>query len=101
MKLSEMEKGQRAIIKDIKLDGELKQRLSSLGLIKNELIHICRVGFMKGSFYIKTGCDSCIIISKNEADHIEVELYGKGHQHRWGKRFKADSCVYCCQEEES
>ncbi len=97
MKLSELDKGGRAIIKDIDLPNDLKQRLQSMGLNKDEMIYICRVGFLKGSFYIKTGCDSCVIISKNEADHIEVELYGKGHQHRWGKKRKFENC---CQKEE-
>ncbi len=98
MKLSELEKGQKAIIKEINLPEELKQRLHSLGLVKNELIHVCRVGFMKGSFYLKINFDSCVIVSKNEADNIEVELAGKGMRHRWGKRFFG-GCQSCCQEE--
>lgn len=100
MKLSELDKGQRAIIKDINLSNDLKQRLQSMGINKDEIIYVCRVGFLKGSFYIKTGCDSCIIISRNEAEHIEVELLKKGHQHRWGKKRKfLDNCETCCQEE--
>ncbi len=95
MKLSELEKGQRAVIKDINLSQELKQRLNSMGIIKNELIFICRVGFLKGSFYVKINCDSCIIISKNEADHIEVKLVNGAHRHRWGRRF-AGNCEECC-----
>ncbi len=98
MKLSELQKGQRAIIKNIKLPIELKQRLNSMGIIKNEFIFICRVGFLKGSFYVKINCDSCIIISKNEADRIEVELANEGHRHRWGKRF-AETCKSCSKED--
>ncbi len=97
MKLSQMQKGERAVIVSIDLPEELKQRLKSLGLVKNELIHICRVGWMGGSFYIKINFDSCIIISKNEAEHIEVELFGKGKRYRWGKRLSS-GCKNCCQE---
>ncbi len=101
MKLSELERGQKAIIKEINLPNELKQRLHSMGLIKEEEIYICRVGFLKGSFYVKFTTDSCIIISKNEADHIEVELLKKGHQHRWGQKRFADECMSCCEDNES
>ncbi len=101
MKLSELERGQKAIIKEINLPEELRKRFQSLGLVKNEFIHICRVGFLKGSFYVKFANDSCIIISKNEADHIEVELFKKGHQHRWGQKRFVDNCMSCCGESES
>jgi len=101
VKLSELERGQRAIIKEIDLPSELKQRLQSMGLVKDEVIYICRVGFLKGSFYVKFTSDSCIIISKNEADHIEVELLKKGHQHRWGQKRFVDNCMSCCGESES
>ncbi len=100
MKLSELERGQKAIIKEINLPEKLKQRLQSMGLHKDELIHVCRVGFLKGSFYVKFSCDSCIIISKNEADQIEVELLKKGHQHRWGQKRFVDNCMSCCGESE-
>lgn len=101
MKLSQLNKGQRALIKDISLPEELKQRLQSMGLVKNEVVYVCRVGFMKGSFYLKFSCDSCIIISKNEAEHIEVELLeGKQHRYRWGRKNFQDSCQSCCQDEE-
>ncbi len=99
MKLSELKKGDRAIIKEIKLEDGIKQRLLSMGLVKNEFIYICRVGFLGGSFYIKVACDSCIIVSKNEADRIEVQKVGKGYQHRWGKRDISKECMSCCQEE--
>ena len=101
MKLSELENGQNAIIKDIDLPNELKQRFNSMGLIKGELIHICRVGFLRGSFYVKIAHNSCVILSKNEAKHIEVELLKKGFQHRWGKRGIIDMCDSCCQDDKS
>jgi len=101
MKLVKLERGQRAIIKDISLPEELKQRLQSMGLVKNEMVYVCRVGFMRGSFYLKTSCDSCVIISKNEAEQIEVELFdAKQHRHRWGWKNFQDSCQTCCQKEE-
>jgi Fe2+ transport system protein FeoA len=100
VKLSELEKGQRAIIKDIDLPDKLKQRLHSMGLNKNEIIFVCRVGFLKGSFYIKIECESCIIISKNEADHIEVELMEeKSYQDIHNKKL-IQSCETCCQDED-
>ncbi len=87
MKLSKLIKGQKAVIKEINLPEELKQRLTSLGFVKNEIIKICKVGFLGGSFYIKLNVGSCIMISKNEAEHIEVELIGRGLHRRWGKKF--------------
>ena len=101
MKLSELERGQRAIIKEVNLPEELKQRLQSMGLVKDEMIHICRVGFLKGSFYVKFATNSCIIISKNEADQIEVELFKKDHQYRWGQKRFVDDCMSCCENNES
>lgn len=87
MKLSKLIKEQKAIIKEINLPEELKQRLTSLGFVKNEIIKICNVGFLGGGFYIKLNVGSCIMISKNEAEHIEVELIGRGLHCRWGKKF--------------
>ncbi len=94
MKLSQLQRGQRAVVKNIYLPEDIKERLNSMGFIKNELIFICRVGLLRGSFYIKINCSSCIIINKNEAQNIEVELLDSAHRYRWGKHlgYNCESC---------
>ena len=96
MKLSQLKKGDRAIIKEIDLPSDIKQRLNSMGLTKSAEIYLCRVGLFGGSFYIKIEYESCVIISKNEADKVEVEPIKGGFRHRWGRKF-SDGCESCCQ----
>ena len=99
MKLSQLNKGQWAVIKEIDLPADLKQRFQSMGLYKDVLIYVCRVGFLRGSFNVKTSCDSCIIISKNEAEHIKVQLAKKEERYKWGKKEFVENCQTCCQND--
>ncbi len=73
MKLSEMKKGQRAIIKDITADTELKNRLMSFGIGRGEELEVKGCSLAKQTIEIEID-GTLIALRKEEADRIQVEL---------------------------
>ena len=73
MKLSELQLNQKAIIKKIECDNELKQRFYSFGIIKGATIEVEAMSLAKNTIEITTE-DTSIGIRVEEADTIEVEV---------------------------
>ena len=76
MKLSEMKKGQRGIIKDITADMEFKNRLLSFGIGKGEELEVKGCSLAKQTMEIDID-GTLIALRKEEADRIEVEPIGE------------------------
>ncbi len=98
MKLSELEKGQRAIVESVDLEDDIKKRFSSMGLSRGIILRVCRRTFGSDSLHVKLDCSSCIALSKKEAKHIEVTPIGGGFGfcHRKGGGYKKDCCEFGC-----
>ena len=71
-KLTELEIGAHAIIKDINADDELKHRLLSMGIQKNVEIKVKGYSLGKKVFKIDAN-HTALAIRKEEADKIEVD----------------------------
>lgn len=71
MLLHELNVGETAVIDMIKIDGALKDRLSSLGVIESEPISVEHYGWFRSTVQIKTA-SSFIALRKEEATCIEV-----------------------------
>ncbi len=78
MKLSELKKGQRAIVDSVDLEKDLKKRFSTLGLSRGIILKVCRKTFGKDSLHVKLDCAACIALSNSEASLIEVSPIGGG-----------------------
>ncbi len=72
MKLTQLQKGQKAIIKKIDAPLDLKQRLYSLGVVKGTEIELIDYSLGKSTLEIKAG-NSLIALREKEAQQIEVE----------------------------
>jgi len=72
VKLTELKKGQKAIVKRINANAELKQRLFSLGIVRGAEIELVDCSIGKSTIEIKVG-HSLIALRENEANLIEVE----------------------------
>ena len=72
MKLSELQKGDRAIIKKIDSSRDLKIRLASFGVVRgSELsVELCSIGKQTMEILVD---DTLIAIRADEAKEIEVE----------------------------
>ncbi|CAA6814467.1 MAG: Unknown protein [uncultured Sulfurovum sp.] len=72
MKLSELKKGEQAIIQKISNDEELKSRLYSLGVAKGSEVYLeaCSIG--KYNFAIVVD-DTVIGLRASEAEQISIE----------------------------
>ncbi len=106
MKLSELEKGQRAIVDKVNLKEDLKERFSSMGLSVGTPIRVCRKTIGNDSLHVKLDCTSCLALSREEAKFIEVTpAQGRGFGFRGGNRKNIDEdCCdmgYCDNEEKS
>ena len=101
MKLSELEKGQRAIVDSVNLKKDLKKRFSSMGLSRGIILRVCRKTFGNDSLHVKLDCSSCIALSKTEANDIDVTPIGGGFGfcNRRGQR-KEECCEYIARQEE-
>lgn len=77
MKLSELKKGDRALIKDIIADMEFKNRLLSFGIARGEEIEVKAYSLAKQTIEIDIE-GTLIALRKEEADKIEVEIILKG-----------------------
>jgi ferrous iron transport protein A len=72
LKLTQLQKGQKAIIKKIDAPLDLKQRLYSLGVVKGTEIELIDYSLGKSTLEIKAG-NSLIALREKEAQQIEVE----------------------------
>ena len=72
MKLSELTKNQKAIIKKINCNDELKQRFYSFGIIKGSQIEVEAVSLAKNTMEINVE-DTSVGIRVEEASQIEIE----------------------------
>ena len=73
MRLTELQINQRAIVKKIDCNDELKQRFYSFGVIKGAEIFIQNVSLAKNTVEIVVE-DTSIALRSEEAKSIEVEL---------------------------
>jgi ferrous iron transport protein A len=73
MKLSDLKVHQKAIIKKIECDTELKQRFYSFGILKGSQIEIENISLAKNTIEINVE-DTSIGIRVEEAKAIEVEV---------------------------
>ncbi len=72
MKLSDLKKGQKAIIKKIDCNNELKQRFYSFGMIKGSTIEVENISLAKNTIEVNIE-DTSIALRMEEAQAIEVE----------------------------
>jgi ferrous iron transport protein A len=73
MKLSELEKNQKAIIKKVDCEDDLKQRLFSFGIIKGTEIKANEVSLAKNTMVIEIE-NTELAIRIEEAKQVEVEV---------------------------
>jgi len=98
MKLSELEKGTRAIVESVNLENDLKKRFSTMGLSSGIILRVCRKTFGKDSLHVKIDCSSCLALSKTEASHIKVTPLGKGQG--FGHVWQRGQGEYCCDTDD-
>jgi len=72
MRLSDLEKGDRAIVKKINADESLKQRLASFGVGKGVQLVVETYSINKKTYEINVD-DTMLALRDEEADKIEVE----------------------------
>jgi len=72
LRLSELKKGQKAIVKSIIGNKEMKQRLLSFGLTKGSEVELIDCSLSKSNLEIKVDT-TLLALRKEEADNIEVE----------------------------
>ncbi|MDD2699195.1 MAG: FeoA family protein [Arcobacteraceae bacterium] len=73
MQLSQLQKDQKAIIKNLDCDLELKQRFYSFGINKNSTLIVENISFSKNTIEINVE-DTFIALRMEEAKCIEVEI---------------------------
>ena len=69
--LADLKEKEIAIVAKVRANGELKQRLASLGLRKNSQIKIKKFSLSKSTIEVEIGT-SMIALRYNEAKEIEV-----------------------------
>jgi len=72
MKLSELTKGDRAVIIKINADKALRDRFSSFGVMRGEELLVKGCSLAKQTMEIEVG-STLIAVRANEADKIEVK----------------------------
>ena len=72
MKLSELTKGDRAVIIKINADKALRDRFSSFGVMRGEELLVKGCSLAKQTMEIEVG-STLIAVRADEADKIEVE----------------------------
>ena len=73
MRLNDLEKNQKAKIVNIIAELELKQRLYSLGINKNTIIHVDEIALGKSTVKISVE-NNMVALRAVEANAIEVEI---------------------------
>jgi|GEM_PF-580849 len=104
MKLSELEKGRRAIINKINLPQDVKERFFSMGLCIGTAVKVCRKTLNQDSLYVSVDCSACLALSRDEADFIEVAPLGGrgfGMRRRFGLNKKNECCEFSCEDEKA
>ncbi len=97
MKLSELQKGQKAIIESVDLPPDIKRRLSNMGVSRGVILRVCRKTLGSDSLHVKLDCSFCLALSKEEAKHIEVTPLGKGGgEFCPNKKRKGFGKFFCC-----
>ncbi len=96
MKLSELEKGQKAIINKISLQQEIKERLMSMGICIGATIKVCRKTLNQDSLHVTLDCAACLALSRDEAVFIEVTPVG-GNGFGFRKKFRGSNAERCCE----
>jgi len=72
LKLTELKKNQKAVIKSINASPELKQRLLSLGIVKGAEIRVVDCSLGKSTIEVEVG-NTLVALRNSEAELIEVE----------------------------
>ncbi len=72
-RLTDLDIGARAVIKDIVANEEFKNRLRDFGIRKNSQITLKGYGFLKKVVKIETDSNTCVALRKEEADKVLVE----------------------------
>jgi len=73
LKLSELKKGQKAIVKSIEGNKEMKQRLLSFGLTKGSVVELLDCSLSKSNIEIMVDT-TLLALRRQEAENIEVEI---------------------------
>jgi ferrous iron transport protein A len=73
MRLSDLKKNQKAVIRNLDCDIELKQRFYSFGINKNSTLIVENISFSKNTLEINVE-DTFIALRMEEAKCIEVEM---------------------------
>jgi len=73
MVVSQMQKGQKAVVKKLHASSELKRRLNSFGVIKGATLTFLAAAPKKSTVEIEVS-KMKLALRKEEADTIEVEL---------------------------
>ncbi|MDX1808903.1 MAG: FeoA family protein [Sulfurospirillaceae bacterium] len=97
MKLSELEKGKRAIINQINLKKDVRERFISMGLCIGATIKVCRKTIKQDSLHVTLDCSACLALSRDEADFIDVTPLkdeGFGFKRRLGLNKKDECCKF-------
>ncbi len=71
MHLIQLQIGENAVIDYVHVEGALKERLTSLGLLRNESVSIIHFGWFKSTVQVMIN-HSLIALRKEEAACIEV-----------------------------
>jgi ferrous iron transport protein A len=76
MKLNELKKGEQGEIIQINADKALRDRLSSFGIVKGELITVVEHSLAKQTIEIEIGT-SLVVLRANEAEKIDINKQGE------------------------
>ena len=79
MKLNELKKGERGEIIRIDADKTLRDRLSSFGIVRGELVTVVEHSLAKQTIEIEIGT-SLVVLRANEAEKIEIDKKGEKNE---------------------
>ncbi|CAE10058.1 FeoA family protein [Wolinella succinogenes] len=72
MKLHELQKGEKAVVKGLPSDQILRERLHSFGIFKESHLEVKEVSLVKATLVVALN-QSLMILRSSEAESIEVE----------------------------
>ncbi len=79
LKLNELKKGERGEIIRIDADKTLRDRLSSFGIVRGELVTVVEHSLAKQTIEIEIGT-SLVVLRANEAEKIEIDKKGENNE---------------------
>jgi len=79
LKLNELKKGERGEIIRIDADKTLRDRLSSFGIVRGELVTVVEHSLAKQTIEIEIGT-SLVVLRANEAEKIEIDKKGEKNE---------------------